>query len=189
MKSSLFARWIVINSLVVAFFTTGLIYDIITRFVTDEFYMSQSIAFIALIFMIRSGYVSWMIQKDCANKTEYSLKYRSSNSIGRGNDFKDSLVDKFSRRIALTKMAGTLLMSIGLMGTVIGISFSFSGIGADVLGDADASSKAIAALVAGLGVAFHTTLVGLAGAVVNMINQHMMVQETNKLFAAIVTQD
>ena len=189
MKSSMFARWVVINSLVIAFFIAGWSYGIINEFVTDDFYMSQSIVGVSLIFMLRAGYVSWLIQKDCAKRTSFSLAYQSAISLGRGSDHKDGMVDAFSRRMALTKLAGTILMSLGLIGTVIGISFSFTGIDASVIGDPDASAEAIAILVAGLGVAFHTTLIGLAGAIVNMVNQHMMMQETNRLFTSIIQQD
>jgi hypothetical protein len=189
MKSSLFARWVVVNSLIVAFFITGIVYDITTDFVTDEFYMTQGIAVIALLFMLRAGYVSWLIQKDIKNLVLFTRAYRSASLTGRGDDHKDFLTDIFSSRLALSRMGGTMMMSLGLVGTVIGISFSFSGITVDVIGDAQASADAITILVSAMGIAFHTTLLGLSGFIINMVNQHMMIQETNKLFTAIVISD
>ncbi len=60
------------------------------------------------------------------------------------------------------KWVASALVKLGLLGTVLGFIQALSGIKIDAVGDASTIGPMVAALIAGLGTALYTTLVGAA---------------------------
>mgnify|MGYP001609886604 CR=1 FL=1 len=58
---------------------------------------------------------------------------------------------------------GGSLVLLGLIGTVVGFIIAFSGVDPAIAGEVTAITPMVAALVAGMGTAMHTTLVGAVG--------------------------
>ena len=66
-------------------------------------------------------------------------------------------------KVEWMETAGTWLVMLGLLGTVVGFTMVFYGVDADSI-SADNVQRIVAALVQGMGVALYTTLVGIVAA-------------------------
>lgn len=96
---------------------------------------------------------------------------------------------KLHARIRLTEIAGSILVTIGLIGTVMGLIASFGGIDAVLKNVGDDRQKMLsgfAETLSGMGTAFYTTLLGsiLGGVVMRVLNA-IVVSGTDSLLSRI----
>lgn len=66
------------------------------------------------------------------------------------------------------------LVTLGLIGNVIGFVIALSGIDADAVSSAEGAQKVASQLLAGMGVAFYSTLVGAVLALWTSINKRVL---------------
>jgi len=188
LKTTLFARWIVMNAFIAACFVVGSYYGLLQQFLTDETYMTQSI-FVAVLFLLAtSGFTSYSFTQQWKNIAHRSSEYRIAVSEGKTSDFKDELAEEYARYLALHRLAGPLMVALGLLGTVVGISLAFAQVNPEVISDVSASQAVMATLLSGLATAFHTRFVGIVGMIWNMLNLHMLTQTSSKLFSTIISE-
>lgn len=185
-KSTLFARWIVINSLFTALFTVAFMHGLLDTYLVDETYITHFIVGITSIIILWSGWVSRTIGAEWKSLPNTRSLYRSSRGSGAGEDFKESMAERAQSKLSIFRLFSPFIVGVGLLGTVLGISNAFSTISPDVIADVQASTGVMAVLLAGLATAFHTTLAGLVGMLWNMINVHLMNQESSRHYAAVI---
>ena len=99
------------------------------------------------------------------------------------------LQSRLHARIRLTEIAGGVLVTIGLVGTIVGLISSFSGIGVvlDNVGeDRQQLLSGFRSTLGGMGTAFYTTLLGsvLGGVVMRVLNT-IVVSSTDALISHI----
>ena len=185
-KSTLIARWAVINALLLSLVFVAFFNGMLDDFLVDNTFITQGILAAFAMMLVYTGYCCVRIQADWNTVEQRNLDYRVAEKAGNGNDFRDVVLEEYSRRLAWHKMSGSLLAGFGLLGTVIGIRMGFAGVDSSAVGDAQQASVVLVALLSGLATALNTTAAGMVGMLWNMLNLHLMSQEFSKLFSAIV---
>lgn len=84
--------------------------------------------------------------------------------------FAFGMIAAFRRRVAVLERVEVWLVTLGLIGNVIGFIIALQNIDTGSLGSAEGVQKVAAALLAGMGVAFCSTLVGAVGALWISVN-------------------
>ncbi len=87
---------------------------------------------------------------------------------------KRGAANKSWAKIAWLKDVSGWLVSLGLLGTIIGFSYALSGVTETSLGSARGVSDAIGPLMEGMRVALNTTIVGAIFSTWNEVNQRML---------------
>ena len=110
-------------------------------------------------------------------------------AIGRGvapGVAAEALRAKLTERIGFLRYASGALVSLGLVGTVIGFIIALSGVDPSRVGDASAIGPMVAKLIEGMGVALYTTLVGATLGVWTALNHRILATGAANLYAAIL---
>jgi len=176
MSNNLIPKWIIINSTIAAGFIAAYAYGILDLFIQDNTYMTQGIIVLGTLFIISSFFTTKAINDD----------FKKVEAIWSINSDIDILVEQWNNRLMFYRLAGPILVTLGLLGTILGVIMAFSGIGPDIINDVAKSSKAIQILLSGLGTAFTTTMWGMIFMLWNMINLHNMVTASSKLYIAVL---
>lgn len=185
-QTNVVPHWIVMNSLFAAILIVGYMHGILDRFLTDDTYITHVIGVVFVMVLLNAFLVAKGIRKDFQGIEACRANYQGARGVGREGDFKESLAEQFSRRLAIQNNASTILVTLGLLGTVVGISLGFSEIDASIVGDAAKSNSAISKLLSGLATALHTTMIGVVAMIWTQFNLHLLKQQTSKLFSAVV---
>ena len=89
-------------------------------------------------------------------------------------------------RIAHIRDFATLLVTMGLLGTVAGFTVALSGVSPETAGDVEAITPMVSAMVSGMSTALHTTIAGLVLNVWLMVNYRLLATATASLYAKLV---
>jgi hypothetical protein len=98
----------------------------------------------------------------------------------------DCLRSRLYARIAVVRTIANTLVTLGLIGTVIGFIIALSGVNADAVADVGAISPMISTLIQGMAVALYTTLVGAVFHVWLLVNYQILATGTVNLANAII---
>lgn len=98
----------------------------------------------------------------------------------------EALRAKLVERIGFLRHASGALVSLGLIGTVIGFIIALSGVDPARVGEASAIAPMVAKLIEGMGVALYTTLVGAALGIWTALNHRILATGAANLYAAIL---
>ena len=93
---------------------------------------------------------------------------------------------KLGSRLAPIRHIANSLVLLGLVGTVIGFIIALSGVRPEVISEVSAIGPMVSTLIAGMGVALHTTLVGSLLHLWLMVNVRLLEGGTIKLLTATV---
>jgi hypothetical protein len=93
---------------------------------------------------------------------------------------------KLASRIAPIRHIANSLVLLGLIGTVIGFVIALSGVRPDLASDIDAIGPMVSALISGMSIALHTTLVGSLLHLWLMVNVRLLEGGSVKLLTAMV---
>ncbi len=98
----------------------------------------------------------------------------------------DCLRSRLYARIAVVRTIANTLVTLGLIGTVIGFIIALSGVNADAVADVGAIGPMISTLIEGMAVALYTTLVGAVFHVWLLVNYQLLATGTVNLANAII---
>ena len=98
----------------------------------------------------------------------------------------DCLRSRLYARIAVVRTIANTLVTLGLIGTVIGFIIALSGVNADAVADVGAIGPMISTLIEGMAVALYTTLVGAVFHVWLLVNYQLLATGTVNLTNAII---
>lgn len=104
---------------------------------------------------------------------------------GRGA-IADCLRSRLYARIAVVRTIGNTLVTLGLIGTVIGFIIALSGVDANAVADVGAIGPMVSTLIKGMAVALYTTLVGSVFHVWLLVNYQLLATGTVNLANAII---
>jgi len=93
---------------------------------------------------------------------------------------------KLTARIGVVRHIANILVTLGLLGTVVGFIISLSGVKPDVAADINSVGPMVSTLIVGMSVALYTTLVGAVLNIWLMANYQILSTGTTNLVAAIV---
>ncbi len=86
----------------------------------------------------------------------------------------EGAISKYWAKVEWLRDVSYILVGLGLLGTIIGFSYSLSGVNEASLGSARGVSDAIGPLMDGMRIALNTTIVGAIFSMWNDINQRML---------------
>jgi hypothetical protein len=113
-----------------------------------------------------------------------------ANTRGLASDSRSILAStmraKLMARIGVVRHFANILVTLGLLGTVVGFIISLSGVKPEVAADVNAVGPMVSNLIVGMSVALYTTLVGAVLNVWLMANYQILATGTTNLIAAIV---
>jgi hypothetical protein len=104
---------------------------------------------------------------------------------GRGA-IADCLRSRLYARIAVVRTIANILVTLGLIGTVIGFIIALSGIDAAAMTDVGAIGPMVSTLIEGMAVALYTTLVGSVFHVWLLVNYQLLATGTVNLANAVI---
>ncbi len=93
---------------------------------------------------------------------------------------------RLAARIAAVRHIANSLVILGLIGTVVGFIVALAGVDPDTAGDVGAIAPMVSALIGGMSIALHTTLVGAVLNVWLMVNYRLLETGTAHLLAALI---
>lgn len=187
----LFYRWMAFNlvglAILLVFFVQGLVAPV---FLSDSSHITYVIAALFAYGMVLCGYRVWKTAREInAVKSGGKGKLRDFVELSARTDresVKEAFEIKLFARIAFVKYIASSLVTLGLLGTVIGFIIVLTQVPANAVGDTSQVGKLVAILTNGMGVALYTTLVG---AVTNLwlnANYTMLRTGVVNLIAAIL---
>jgi hypothetical protein len=161
----LFYRWIAFNlvgcTILLVFFLQGIVTPV---FVADTSHLTYVIAGLFIYGMVLCGYRVWKTSHEInAVKNGGKGKLRDYRRLSRQTDresVKEAFEIKLFARIAFVRYIASSLVTLGLLGTVIGFILVLTRIPTDAVGDSEQVGKLVSVLTSGMGVALYTTLVG-----------------------------
>jgi len=187
MRIGLTYKWLIFNLFVTGNFIAAYYYELLDRYISDKTYFTQGIMLLAAFIIIMSGKSVWKLRAIRKTISDRKANYTHSLMTGRSEDFKDVLSSVLENELSLFRIAGPILVTLGLLGTITGVIIGFSGlVGADFVNNADESNKVIQTLMFGLNTAFTTTYWGMIGMLWNLVNLTMMKSEASSIFSEIV---
>ncbi len=98
----------------------------------------------------------------------------------------DCLRSRLYARIAVVRTIANILVTLGLIGTVIGFIIALSGVDANAVADVGAIGPMVSTLIEGMAVALYTTLVGAVFHVWLLVNYQLLATGTVNLANAII---
>lgn len=93
---------------------------------------------------------------------------------------------RLTNEIALVRQVASMLVFLGLVGTVIGFIVALSGVSPDVAVSVERVGPMVSTLVSGMSIALYTTLIGAILHVWLMVGYRILLTGTARLFDAIV---
>ena len=98
----------------------------------------------------------------------------------------DCLRSRLYARIAVVRTIANTLVTLGLIGTVIGFIIALSGVDANAVSDVGSIGPMVSTLIEGMAVALYTTLVGSIFHVWLLVNYQLLATGTVNLVNAII---
>ncbi len=98
----------------------------------------------------------------------------------------DCLRSRLYARIAVVRTIANILVTLGLIGTVIGFIIALSGVDANAVGDVGTIGSMVSTLIEGMAVALYTTLVGAVFHVWLLVNYQLLATGTVNLANVII---
>lgn len=184
--SSLVARCAIFNIAVAAALSFGYFSGPLRQYLVDETYITHIIGIFAILTFIVSLCVANAIQKDWKQIGIFQAQFATAILKDRRSEFKEALVEKYSRRFSWLERSGPILLSLGLLGTIVGISNGMVGLEPGLASNLSAAEALIVSLGAGLSTSFNTTLVGIVGMIWGIINLQIVKNETSRLYQTII---
>ena len=158
----------------------------------DSSHISVVIAALFAWAVALGGWQAWRLSGALDRRsTEYGSETAAAyrDAVAAGVDPQvaaDALKAKLMGGIAFLKQASGGLVTLGLIGTVVGFIVALGEVDASRVGDAASVGPMVAGLIDGMGIALYTTLVGATLGVWCTINHQLLATGAAKLYAAIV---
>lgn len=165
-RNHLIYRAVLYNSLVIA----GVIWGLVNGYIQMIFRAETTgigYGMVAIFILVMIGYAQrvW--------KTSKMMNDVKDRVLWHGNALKAKRdAAKFPAKCAFVSSAAVWLVTLGLIGNIVGFALAVSGL--DLSGGPDAALTAIGQMVAGMKVAFFTTLIGTALGLWTAVNAHIL---------------
>lgn len=169
LNNLLFYRFIIFNASAVAAFVWAVMQGYVQTVVLGD---TSRISFLIIAVFVL-GMISVLKR---AGRVSLSL-----NALKRGDTIKDTR-EKFLAKAEHIDDMLNWLVTLGLLGTIIGFIVAFSGIDPDALATASGVQKMIGAMMPGIGIALYTTLVGATCGLWLDVNRRMLRTATILMF-------
>jgi len=158
----------------------------------DSSSLTLVIAGLFLWGMMLGGWRAWKLsdELDRVRGGHVDGKCRAyRDALRRGIDPRvaaEALRTKLLQRVAFAKHLSGVLVTLGLIGTVIGFIIALSGVDPSQVGDAEAIGPMVAKLIDGMGVALYTTLVGASFGMWAAFNHQVLATGAANVYSAIL---
>lgn len=93
---------------------------------------------------------------------------------------------KLGHRVQIVRQIASMLVFLGLIGTVIGFIIALSGVRPEAISNADSVATMVATLIQGMSIALYTTLVGSVLYLWLIVNHRMLASGTLNLMHTLV---
>lgn len=157
-------------------------------FLADKSFISY---LIAAVFVIGWGYslqrAIWAnnLAKNLAPMRERYAKWLLwEKSAG---DAREALASRLSMAMSTIDYIPVVLVSLGLVGTVLGFMIGMSEIKPEMIGNIESAGTTLTTMLRGLAIGFITTLVGVSGAIWIQFQKHLLSIEIAKVYERILS--
>ena len=189
-ETGVMSRWFIVNfmwvAVIFASYQQGWFHYI---FAKDETYISHFLALAGLIMVListRKAFVISRLLKNPLQATEEYKKRVADRSRQKRDETKGLLANELMGYINSIEFIGTMALTIGVVGTVIGLIIGFQSIDPSALANIENVAPAVSKILTGLSIAFHTTLVGSFVYIWLRTNHYMLVQASTNLYNKIL---
>ncbi len=155
------------------------VYGWVTQVLThDVSYLSSAIFVLFIAGLISCGIKLFSSDKLLSNRDKLLDQYKNYNL--------DSLQLRINNKVLILDYLCNVLLTLGLIGTVVGLSISLGGITEDTVGDIDSIPILVSTLINGIGTALYTTLAGAIFSVWLRFNYLILVSNYNRIVAVYI---
>lgn len=184
--TTLLFRWIVINVFLLAATTVAYYHGILDRFLVDQTYITHMIIGLIALTLVLMLKTVVDIHRSWSGVPGLKLEYETAVREGRDAEKRELMTEHLIQYVDGYKLMGTIFVSLGLLGTVVGILLAFGEIDPSLISDPGTAQGLIITLLAGLVTAFNTTLAGIVGMIWNSINLYLIRTELSKIYTTIL---
>jgi hypothetical protein len=101
-------------------------------------------------------------------------------------DAREALAGKLAARLSTLDYIPIVLVSLGLVGTVLGFIIGMGEVKPEMIGNIAQAGQSLTLMMKGLSIGFVTTLVGVSGGIWIQFQKHMLSNEVAKLYERIL---
>lgn len=189
-SDGILAKWSIINffwaALLAACWHQGWLSYIFEKDVT---FISHGIAVGGILVLILSAWKTFQVSRQLRNhavmRADYINKIKQWGETARA-DLREALKTNLMSYVSFVEYFATSALAVGVLGTVVGLVMGFSTLNPSDVANIENAGPAVAQLLKGMSVAFHTTLVG---GIINLwlrTNHYLLVQGQSNLFSKIM---
>ena len=189
-SDGILAKWSITNffwvALLAACWHQGWLSYIFERDVT---FISHGIAVGGILVLILSCWKTIQVSKNMRNseslRRDYLKRIDNFGEVAR-SDIREALKTNLMSYVSFIEYFATSALAVGVLGTVVGLVMGFSTLDPSHVANVENAGPAVAQLLKGLSVAFHTTLVG---GIINLwlrTNHFLLIQGQSNLFSKIM---
>lgn len=184
--STLLFRWIVVNAFLVAAFVVAFYHNVLDRFLVDQTYITHIIIGVFILTLAMMLKTVIQLHRGWTGLDERHLEYQEAVLNGRDVEKRELLTETLTGFVDGYKLMGNIFVSMGLLGTVVGILLAFEQIDPSLIADPGTAQELIVILLAGLVTAFNTTLAGLVATIWNTINLYLIRTELSRIYTTVI---
>ncbi len=189
-SEGILTKWSITNlfwvALIAACWNQGWLSYIFTKDVT---FISHGIAVGGIVVLILSFWKAFAISAQLKNhaivRVSYLDRIEKFGECARA-DIREALKTNLMSQISFIEYVATSALAVGVLGTVVGLVMGFSTLDPSHVANIENAGPAVAQLLKGMSVAFHTTLVG---GIINLwlrTNHYLLMQGQANLFSRIM---
>lgn len=189
-SDGILAKWSITNffwvALIAACWHQGWLSYIFEKDVT---FISHGIAVGGVIVLVLSFWKALQISKRLINplaiRTDYLNRIENYGEVARA-DLREAFKTNLMSYVSFIEYFATTALAVGVLGTVVGLVMGFSTLDPSDVANIENAGPAVAQLLKGLSVAFHTTLVG---GIINLwlrTNHFLLIQGQSILFSKVM---
>ncbi len=189
-SDDILAKWSITNlfwvALIAACWHQGWLSYIFEKDVT---FISHGIAVGGIIVLILSFWKAIVVSSQLKNhavlRSSYLERIGHFGECARA-DIREALKTNLMSYVSFIEYFATTALAVGVLGTVVGLVMGFSTLNPSDVANIENAGPAVAQLLKGMSVAFHTTLVG---GIINLwlrTNHYLLIQGQANLFSRIM---
>lgn len=189
-KNTLLNTWIVLNASWIAFmafaYTKGWITTII---MSDPSFITHTILAVTGIGLVIAAGKTLSLNRMCkqisTGRQQYLQKLAQYGELSRP-DIKEALKLRLTGRLAILRYIATILFTMGIIGTFVGLIMGTHSITPEIVSSATSAQTAVALMISGMGVALFTTLTGAVTGVWIGMNVYILTQAARDYYTGVL---
>ena len=190
-KNGNLGMYLIINFVIVVLLGLGVAQGLILPlFLNDVTYITSIITFATGVTIFISIVKAFQLTKLSLNSSKMAKRLWhdwATHTAGQVASEKEAIGNRLMQSIEIIRFSGRMMVTLGLIGTVIGMIIMFAGMGTVDFTSIETVKTLIPTMLSGLSVALSTTLVGAVANIWLTMNHYILKQNCVGIYTKITT--